>query len=119
MGEFEDVISSLTLELRRGTIVLSALSQLEKPKYGYALVQSLEQKGVPIDAGTLYPLLRRLEKQNILKSEWETTGTKPRKYYVRTYFGSQVYAALCSQWKSMAASMNLLIDEGETGNGNA
>lgn len=119
MAEFEDVMNSLTLELRRGTIVLSALSQLENPKYGYALVQSLQEKGVLIDAGTLYPLLRRLEKQNILKSEWETTGTKPRKYYVRTNFGSQVYAELCSQWKSMTASMNLLMNEGEMSNGNS
>lgn len=119
MAEFEEVINSLTLELRRGTIVLSTLSQLKNPKYGYALVQRLEEKGVGIDAGTLYPLLRRLEKQNILKSEWETTGAKPRKYYVRTGFGSQVYGELCRQWKSMADSMNLLMNEGETDNGNA
>lgn len=117
MAEYEEILSSLTLELRRGTIVLSALSLLAEPKYGYALVQSLEEKGVPIDGGTLYPLLRRLEKQDILKSEWETTGAKPRKYYVRTEFGSRVYAALCSQWNSMKESMEQLISEGDTNHG--
>ncbi len=114
MSEVQAIIESLTLELRRGTIVLFALSQLKQPKYGYMLVQVLEEKGVPVDAGTLYPLLRRLEKQEILKSEWETTGTKPRKYYVMTDFGLQVYRELCGQWSSITASMESLL-QGEKG----
>lgn len=113
MSEMQDIIESLSLELRRGTIVLFALSQLGQPKYGYMLVQILEEKGVPVDAGTLYPLLRRLEKQEILKSEWETTGTKPRKYYVMTDFGQKVYKVLCDQWSQMNASMKSLLSEGE------
>ena len=61
MGEEKDLLSSLLLELRRGTLTISVLSQMKEPKYGYALVQSLEEKGVAIDPNTLYPLLRRLE----------------------------------------------------------
>ena len=68
MGEERDLMSSLVMELRRGTLVLSVLSQMGEAKYGYALVQSMEEKGVSIDPNTLYPLLRRLEKQGLLKS---------------------------------------------------
>ena len=78
MGEEKDLLSTLLLELRRGTLTISVLSQMNKPKYGYALVQSLEEKGVAIDPNTLYPLLRRLESQQLLESKWETSGTKPR-----------------------------------------
>ena len=65
MGEEKDLLSSLLLELRRGTLTISVLSQMKEPKYGYALVQSLEEKGVAIDPNTLYPLLRRLENQGL------------------------------------------------------
>lgn len=111
MGDINEVLVGLTSELRRGTIVLSVLSQLSEPKYGYSLVQSLEGKGVMIDPSTLYPLLRRLEKQELLKSEWETTGAKPRKYYVVTAQGKSVYKKLCEQWNSMVKSMAELINE--------
>ena len=111
MGDMNEILASLTLELRRGTIILSVLSQLVMPKYGYALVQSLENKGVVVDPSTLYPLLRRLEKQGLLMSEWETGGTKPRKYYRRTVFGEQVYSQLKSQWMAMTEDMERLLKE--------
>ena len=69
MGEEKDLLSTLLLELRRGTLTISVLSQMNEPKYGYALVQSLEEKGVAIDPNTLYPLLRRLESQQLLESK--------------------------------------------------
>lgn len=111
MGEINEVIQSLTQELRRGTIVLSVLSQLSKPQYGYTLVKNMEDKGVSVDTNTLYPLLRRLEKQEILISEWETDGNKPRKYYKRTIFGDAVYESLLKQWKEMTESMQALIGQ--------
>ncbi len=107
-----EMISSLTQELRRGTLILSVLSQLKEAKYGYALVQSLEDKGVSIDPNTLYPLLRRLEKQNLLVSEWEIGESKPRKYYKRTPFGDEVYSELCAQWSAMCNSVDGLLREG-------
>ena len=79
MGEEKDLLSALLLELRRGTLTISVLSQMKEPKYGYALVQSLEEKGIAMDPNTLYPLLRRLEGQGLLESQWETGGAKPRK----------------------------------------
>ncbi len=109
MNELDDIVQSLTQELRRGTIVISVLSQLEGQQYGYTLVKNMEDKGVKVDTNTLYPLLRRLEKQNILVSEWETDGNKPRKYYKRTAFGDEVYNKLIQQWKEMTECMQKLL----------
>lgn len=71
----------------------------------------LESKRVSIDPNTLYPLLRRLEKQGLLYSEWETGGPKPRKYYRRTLLGDGIYAELKRQWRLMAAGMEELLKE--------
>ena len=111
MEDERDVMASLALELRRGTLVLSVLSQLRESRYGYALVQSLEKQGVEIDPNTLYPLLRRLEKQGLLQSRWETGGSKPRKYYQRTAEGNRIYAQLKTQWQKMAAGIEQLLKE--------
>ncbi len=112
MNELDEIIQSLTQELRRGTIVISVLSQLNAPEYGYTLVKNMEDKGVKVDTNTLYPLLRRLEKQNILVSEWETDGNKPRKYYKRTTFGDLVYEKLLVQWQEMTDCMKKLLEKG-------
>ena len=109
----KDLLESFLAELRRGTLILCVLSQLAEARYGYALVQTLEEKGITIDANTLYPLLRRLEKQGLLCSEWNTEETKPRKYYKRTVFGDSIYQELVAQWKAMSAGMNDLLDAGK------
>lgn len=106
MSEFDDITSNLFLELRRGTITLCVLSQLSEPKYGYALVETLQKKGMRVEPGTLYPLLRRLEKQGLLKSEWETSGSKPRKYYVLSSFGYRVYGALTDEWAEIRKTID-------------
>lgn len=113
MEDMQEIIAGLTQELRRGTVVLGALSQLKQPCYGYSLVQSLSESGVPIDAGTLYPLLRRLEKQGLLQSEWETSGAKPRKYYRLSPQGVEAYEALRKVWQEMTRSMAGLMEKGE------
>lgn len=111
MGEKKETMENLLLELRRGTLVLSVLSQLKEPKYGYAHVQGLEGQGVKIETNTLYPLLRRLEKQGLLASDWETGGSKPRKYYRRTPSGDEVYEELKKQWQGISATMEKLLQE--------
>lgn len=114
MEEEKELLSTLLLELRRGTLTISVLSQMKEPKYGYALVQSLEQKGVAIDPNTLYPLLRRLESQGLLESKWETGGAKPRKYYQRTEYGKQIYEQLKTYWENLSAGIEKLLMEEET-----
>ncbi|WP_251390913.1 PadR family transcriptional regulator [Mediterraneibacter agrestimuris] len=109
MGDERDLKQSLIQELRRGTLILSVLSQLNEKKYGYALVQNLEEQGMPIDPNTLYPLLRRLEKQGLLASEWDVGESKPRKYYSRTAYGDEIYLELRSQWRTMTESMEEML----------
>lgn len=111
MDSLEELISSLLIELRRGTLVLSVLSQLHKPEYGYSLVQKLEEKNTSIEAGTLYPLLRRLEKQKLLISQWDTSESRPRKFYVLSPEGKEVYLRLKNEWNYLSKQLELLIGE--------
>ena len=113
MDSKNELISSLTVELKRGTMVLLVLSQLCTNEYGYSLVQKLEEKKIPIDAGTLYPLLRRLEKQNLLVSEWDTSESRPRKFYTLSEEGKEVYQQLKREWRSMSNLVELIIKEDE------
>lgn len=107
----DEIFSGLVLELRRGSIVLAVLSRLREPKYGYALVNELMESGVPVEVNTLYPLLRRLEGQGVLSSEWEVSAAKPRKYYVMTEMGREIYLLLKKQWDATVTSMNRLMGE--------
>ncbi|RIW28944.1 PadR family transcriptional regulator [Bacillus salacetis] len=93
-----NLMNSLTTELRRGTLTLAVLSQLRSPQYGYSLVQLLEHSGITIDQSTLYPLLRRLEKQELVTSSWDTTESRPRKYYVLSDYGMEVFVQLKQEW---------------------
>ncbi len=112
LSDMREIVSNLLLELRRGTIILCVLSQLQTPKYGYGLVEALEEKGMRIEPGTLYPLMRRLEKQGLLTSEWETSGSKPRKYYVLSDLGRQIYGQLCVEWAGLEEDVNKMIKGG-------
>src|SRR3954464_15934755 len=103
------LLNSLTTELRRGTLTLAILSQLRTPQYGYFLVQSLEYSGISIEQSTLYPLLRRLEKQELVTSSWDTTESRPRKYYVLSDYGIEVYEQLKDEWKKMTLELKSLL----------
>lgn len=111
MNDVEELIHSLTVELKRGTMVLLVLSQLHSNEYGYSLVQKLEEKEVPIEAGTLYPLLRRLEKQKLLISEWDTSESRPRKFYTLSEDGKEVYAQLKKEWKQISNLLERIMKE--------
>lgn len=93
-----NLLNTLTTELRRGTLTLAVLSQLRKPQYGYSLVQLLEDSGIAIDQSTLYPLLRRLEKQELVTSSWDTSESRPRKYYVLSDYGLKIFLQLKEEW---------------------
>lgn len=118
MESVDEVVNSLIVELRRGTLVLSVLSQLYQPEYGYSLVQKLEEKSAFIEAGTLYPLLRRLEKQQLLNSQWDTTESRPRKFYVLSEKGQKVYQHLKSEWLLLTKQLeDLMMEDDKNGNG--
>ncbi|EKN66921.1 hypothetical protein BABA_13572 [Neobacillus bataviensis LMG 21833] len=103
------LLDTFTTELRRGTLTLAVLSQLRTPQYGYSLVQRLEDAGVTIEQSTLYPLLRRLEKQELVTSSWDTTESRPRKYYVLSDYGIEVYKQLKDEWKEMTLELKSLL----------
>ena len=99
----------LELELRRGVVVLATLSQLRTPRYGYELRQALAEHGMPIEEGTLYPLLRRLETQGLLASEWKIEDGPPRRYYALNAAGVTMLENLTASWQGMNEAMNRLL----------
>ena len=111
MKSMEELLNSLVVELRRGTLILSVLSQLSHPEYGYSLVQKMEDKNAAIEAGTLYPLLRRLEKQKLLSSQWDTSESRPRKFYVLSEEGKTVYQRLKAEWFTLSKQLEVLMME--------
>ncbi len=115
MGEEVENLDALILELRRGTIVLNVLSQLKKPQYGYSLVQCLSEKGLMIEQGTLYPLLRRLEKQGLLDSSWQIEDSRPRRYYVLSGKGTETYNKIKAEWEDIVKTTQSLLGEDEEG----
>lgn len=110
MDEYNKIYESAVMELRRGTLVLSVLSQLENPEYGYSLVQKLGSMDMAIDQSTLYPLLRRLEKQDLLKSDWSVEESRPRKYYVLSDSGKAFLKDLAAEWKNTASTIMKLLE---------
>jgi DNA-binding PadR family transcriptional regulator len=111
--ELPELHDKLDQELRRGMLALAALACLQEPKYGYSLIDELAQHGLQIDQGTLYPLLRRLEEQGLLQSEWNVEGSRPRRYYVISHAGRQRLAALAEDWRRMVTVMGTLLEEKE------
>ena len=101
----------LVLELRRGALVLATLSQLDTARYGYSLLQRLAERGLGIEQGTLYPLLRRLDEQGLLDSDWRVEGPRPRKYYRLSEQGRRVRAELEEQWRGLVEVMSGLLAE--------
>jgi PadR family transcriptional regulator, regulatory protein PadR len=107
----EDVSAKLEQELRRGVLVLATLSQLRSAQYGYSLRQALAERGLTIEEGTLYPLLRRLEGQGLLASEWRIEDGPPRRYYTLSPEGEAMLASLSQSWRNMASIVEGLIGE--------
>ncbi len=93
-------VERLNAELRRGLIVLVVMSQLEEKQYGYSLLKQLEEKSFSITQDTLYPMMRRLENQGYLQSDWQLDDNRPRRYYQLNEFGQAVLDALRKDWKT-------------------
>lgn len=106
----DDVLATHLQELRRGTIVLACLLVLTTPDYGYSLIEALERKGFATDANTLYPLLRRLEKQGLLVAEWDTAESRPRKFYRTSADGSALAQQLGTEWHQLTTAFDTLKD---------
>jgi DNA-binding PadR family transcriptional regulator len=112
--DYASLIESLGMELRRGSLVLAVLTQLRAEQYGYSLKQRLAEAGLEINEGTLYPLLRRLESQELLQSEWRVENeARPRRYYQISDLGNRVLDELSQEWKSISSAVNGLLNNGD------
>ncbi len=97
---------NLRLELRRGSLVLAVLAALRKEHYGYTLRKTLADRGMAIDEGTLYPLLRRLETQGLLVSEWREEEKRNKRFYRLSADGKEILKQLLAEWQSISSSLN-------------
>ena len=108
-----DLVENLRLELRRGCLVLAALGALRTEEYGYTLRKSLADRGLDIDEGTLYPLLRRLESQGLLVSEWRERDKRNKRFYQLSDQGKEILARLAADWRAMNDSLVDILGEND------
>jgi PadR family transcriptional regulator PadR len=101
----------LKLELRRGVLILAVLAELQNEHYGYSLRKNLSAKGLDIDEGTLYPLVRRLEKQKLLTSQWRVENNRNKRFYQLSGVGKQVLAKLTSDWHQTESALNKILEQ--------
>ena len=109
----QELLDSHRHELRRGTVVLACLLALRTPGYGYGLLKTLESAGLPSDANTIYPLLRRLDEKGLLESEWSTAESRPRKFYRTSARGEALAEALSADMTQLNSALRAL-SEGAT-----
>src|SRR6476469_10895580 len=101
-----DLFENLKLELRRGCLIVAVMAQLRQEHYGYTLRKALDDLGMEIDEGTLYPLLRRLENQGLLASEWREEDKRNKRFYRLSADGKLILKQLSAEWKSINASLD-------------
>lgn len=111
MEEKDNLLDSYIQELRRGTLVLSVLSQLKEEEYGYTLATKLKDKGLEIEQNTLYPLLRRLESRNLLESIWKLEEARQRRYYKLSPEGLDMLKMLTDEWSKVVSITDKLLNE--------
>lgn len=110
MGE-TDIFEGLRLELRRGSLILAVLGQLQAEHYGYTLRRALAEAGVEIDEGALYPMLRRLESQGLLTSEWREEEKRNKRFYRLSPLGADILSRLVAEWRALNQSVDAILKE--------
>ena len=105
----DDSFEKLRLELRRGSLVLAVLAALKDERYGYTLRKELADAGLPIDEGALYPMLRRLESQGLLTSEWREEDKRNKRFYRLSEDGARLLAELTREWRAINATLDQLL----------
>jgi len=105
----ENLFENLRLELRRGCLTLAVLAQLRQEHYGYTLRKALAVRGMEIDENTLYPLLRRLEAQGLLTSEWREEEKRNKRFYKLSADGEEIFARLLKEWNDINTAISNLL----------
>ncbi len=109
------LFDNLRLELRRGCLIVAVLAALRTEQYGYTLRKLLAERGLAVDEGTLYPLLRRLETQGLLASEWREEGKRNKRFYTLSADGRRMLAQLLAEWRTLDRSLNNILSESSHG----
>ena len=107
--EHEKLLKRTVQEMRRGNLVLAVLAMLPEKKYGYELLRQMNDLGFGLSQDTLYPLLRRLDEQQLVDSEWVVDETRPRKYYTINKDGRAMLESLAEEWKKQAERLREVI----------
>jgi PadR family transcriptional regulator PadR len=110
-GNVAELFENLRLELRRGCLIVAVLAQLRTERYGYTLRKALADDGLVIDEGTLYPLLRRLETQGLLVSEWREEEKRNKRFYRLSPIGEEILQQLLKEWESINGSLARILQE--------
>jgi PadR family transcriptional regulator PadR len=110
MGAEGDLYESLRMELRRGSLTLGVLVRLREERYGYTLRQALAADGLEMEESTLYPLLRRLETQGLLLSEWREEDRRKKRFYRLSPDGAAMLQRLLDEWRRISASLDKIIE---------
>ncbi len=105
MAPSPELLENLRLELRRGSLILAVMAELRSEQYGYTLRKALEDHGLAIDEGTLYPLLRRLESQGLLVSEWREEDKRNKRFYKLSSDGRAILKQLQAEWKEIGEAL--------------
>ena len=105
----DDLFEKLRLELRRGSLILAVLAALRDERYGYTLRKVLAEASLEIDEGALYPMLRRLESQGLLTSQWREEDKRNKRFYRLSADGAALLAQLTAEWRAINASLNSLL----------
>jgi len=111
MTNNEPDIGSLETEMNRGFLHILVLAVLEKDMYGYSMVKHIEAMGYKVEENTLYPLLRRLEKNGWIASKWDLSEDRPRKFYAITPEGRTLRAAMLDVWKTQNRVLDKITKE--------
>lgn len=111
MSVADNLFENLRLELRRGCLTLAVLAELREEHYGYTLRKDMAERGLEIDESTLYPLLRRLESQGLLVSEWREEDKRNKRFYRLSTDGEQILAKLLDEWNAINASITRILDQ--------
>jgi PadR family transcriptional regulator PadR len=104
-----DLFENLRMELRRGSLIIAVLAQLREEHYGYALRKALADQGMEIEESTLYPLLRRLETQGLLESEWREEDKRNKRFYRLSKDGARILKQLLEEWNDLNSSLKRIV----------
>ncbi len=107
----EPEIANFETEMNRGFVQILVLALLENETYGYSMVRAIRDLGYEVEENTLYPMLRRLEKNGWVRSKWDVSEDRPRKFYAITDAGRGLRTELLAIWRKQNGILQRFMEE--------